>query len=88
MGDFDFEIVPDHKAPAPDAKHRMLLADYAILLWLQHAMDAELHGCGRGQLLDASWTSPRARPNCGGGCRRRSTRCPRRTRCAARPSTT
>lgn len=54
ISDFDFEIVPDdHHLPDQDY-HRYSIVSYAVLLWLQRAMQNELER-GMGKLMDLSW---------------------------------
>ncbi len=42
ISDFDFEIVPRNHECCDDLVHRFFLLDYAVLLWLQRAMQREM----------------------------------------------
>lgn len=56
LSDFDFEIVPNSHNPKGSLVHRYFLLDYAVLLWLQNAMDKEVKS-GRSRLLHLDWSA-------------------------------
>ena len=62
LSDFDFEIVPDDHDPPDDLVHRLFLLDYAVLLWVQRAMQREVDAPpSRPGLLTLGWDQEEGR---------------------------
>ena len=61
ISDFDFEIVPDNHNSKDDTVHRFFLLDYAVLLWLQKAMQKEVDKHTAGGLLFLDWDEEEGR---------------------------